>query len=85
MGTFLLERYAPAHRFPQTFSITRVIEDPDRDLAIYFDYEVASGLDERTADLVANRFLDSLPKKEVRSVLHPRCLPLPLRQLPQRA
>jgi radical SAM superfamily enzyme YgiQ (UPF0313 family) len=64
MGTFLLERYAPAHRFPKTFGITRVIEDPDRDLAIYFDYEVESGLDERTADMLADRFLNTLPTKK---------------------
>jgi len=63
MGTFLLERYAPAHRFPDTFGIKRIIEDPDKDLAIYFDYEVETGLDERMAELVADRFLESLPTK----------------------
>jgi radical SAM superfamily enzyme YgiQ (UPF0313 family) len=63
MGTFLLERYAPAHRFPKTFGIKRVIEPPEKDLAIYFDYEVEAGMDEQLAERVADRFLDTLPKK----------------------
>jgi anaerobic magnesium-protoporphyrin IX monomethyl ester cyclase len=63
MGTFLLERYAPAHTFPKAFGITRVIERPEADLAFYFDYEVASGLDPATADLVATRFTEALPRK----------------------
>lgn len=62
-GTFLLERYSPAHQFPEAFGIRRIIEDPKRDLAIYFDYEVSSGMDERMADLVAERFLQVLPTK----------------------
>lgn len=63
MGTFLMERYSPAHRAPQTFGVKRIIEDPDKDLAIYFDYEVESGMDDKMADLVAERFLDTLPDK----------------------
>lgn len=62
-GTFLLERDAPAHRSPASFGITRVIEPPEKDLAIYFDYEVSSGMDDRMADFVAERFIDSLPEK----------------------
>jgi anaerobic magnesium-protoporphyrin IX monomethyl ester cyclase len=64
MGTFLLERDAPAHRFPQSFGVKRIIEDPDKDLAIYFDFEVESGMDEKMATLVHDRFLESLPEKE---------------------
>ncbi len=63
MGTFLLERYAPAYRFPQMFGIKKFHLPPEKDLAIYFDYEVESGLDEQTAELVASRFLDTLPDK----------------------
>lgn len=63
MGTFLMERYSPAHRFPQSFGVKRIIEDPDKDLAIYFDYEVHSGMDERMSDRVAESFLATLPTK----------------------
>jgi anaerobic magnesium-protoporphyrin IX monomethyl ester cyclase len=63
VGSFLMERYSPAHRAPQAFGVKRIIEDPNKDLAIYFDYEVESGMDEKMADLVANRFLDTLPDK----------------------
>lgn len=63
MGTFLMERYSPAHRFPQSFGVKRIIEEPDKDLAIYFDYEVESGMDERMSDRVAESFLATLPDK----------------------
>ncbi len=63
MGTFLMERYSPAHRYPHSFGVKRIIEHPDRDLAIYFDYEVERGMDERMAELVHDRFLESLPNK----------------------
>lgn len=62
-GTFLLERYAPAYCDPETYGIKRIVRDPDRDLAIYYDYEVKSGMDERMADLVVSRFVDVLPEK----------------------
>jgi anaerobic magnesium-protoporphyrin IX monomethyl ester cyclase len=64
MGTFLLERYAPAHTFPKAFGITRVVERPDADLGFYFDYEVASGLDQASAELVTSRVAEALPRKQ---------------------
>jgi radical SAM superfamily enzyme YgiQ (UPF0313 family) len=63
MGTFLMERYSPAHRFPQNFGVSRVIEEEEKDLAIYFDYEVDGGMDANLADTVAERFMDTLPDK----------------------
>ncbi|HEY8743704.1 MAG TPA: radical SAM protein, partial [Chloroflexota bacterium] len=63
LGTFLLERYAPAHASPKQFGITRVIEDPSADLGFYFDYEVGSGIDAATAELVASGFENALPRK----------------------
>ncbi|MGI8916493.1 MAG: B12-binding domain-containing radical SAM protein [Chloroflexota bacterium] len=63
LGTFLLERYAPAHGAPKTFGISRVIEDPAADLGFYFDYEVASGIDAATAEMVAHGFEEALPRK----------------------
>ncbi len=63
MGTFLMERYSPAHQFPQRFGVSKIVEDPDKDLAIYFDYEVEEGMDAAFADKVADRFMDTLPTK----------------------
>jgi anaerobic magnesium-protoporphyrin IX monomethyl ester cyclase len=63
LGTFLMERDSPAHRFPQSYKVKRILADPDKDLAIYFDYEVESGMDDRMAELVESRFLDTLPDK----------------------
>jgi hypothetical protein len=62
-GTFLLERYAPAYCDPSTYGIKRIVQDPTRDLAIHFEYEVASGMDEAMAEHVVTRFLDVLPQK----------------------
>ncbi|HLU08444.1 MAG TPA: radical SAM protein [Oceanobacillus sp.] len=63
LGTFLMERYSPAHRFPSAYKIKRIIEEPDKDLAIYFDYEVEEGLDAAMADRIMERFTDTLPDK----------------------
>jgi hypothetical protein len=63
LGTFFLERYAPALAHPEAFGITRVIERPGADLGFYFDYEVAEGMDAAMAELVMHRFTDSLPAK----------------------
>jgi radical SAM superfamily enzyme YgiQ (UPF0313 family) len=64
MGTFLLERYAPAHSAPKVFGITKVIENPEADLQFYFDYEVRSGVDQDTAELIAKGVEEALPAKE---------------------
>jgi radical SAM superfamily enzyme YgiQ (UPF0313 family) len=63
LGTFLMERYSPAHRFPSTYKVKHIVEYPDKDLAIYFDYEVEEGMDADMADLVMERFMDALPDK----------------------
>jgi anaerobic magnesium-protoporphyrin IX monomethyl ester cyclase len=63
VGTFLMERDSPAHRFPQSYNVKRIIEEPDKDLAIYFDYEVESGMDDHMAELVEGHFLNTLPDK----------------------
>jgi len=62
-GEFVLERYSPVHRAPQKFGVRRIIERPEQDLAIYFDYELESGLDEEMAHTITERLLDVLPGK----------------------
>jgi hypothetical protein len=62
-GAFLLERFAPAHQAPQQYGIKRVIQNPEKDLAIYFDYEPESGMDEEMAEHLASRLVDVLPEK----------------------
>ncbi len=62
-GAFLLERYSPVACSPKKYGVT-IREDPDRDLAIYFDYDVASGLDEPMADNLATRLIDVLPTRQ---------------------
>ncbi|HMN31276.1 MAG TPA: radical SAM protein, partial [Caldilineaceae bacterium] len=63
LGSFLMERYSPAHVAPQNFGVKRILDDPDKDLAIYFDYEVERGMDDRMAALLEQRFLDTLPDR----------------------
>jgi len=62
-GPFLLEIDAPVHQAPASFGVTRVIERPEKDLAIYFEYETSQGMDARMVELVASRFMEVLPKK----------------------
>jgi len=62
-GAFLLEIDSPAHREPEKFGITRVYEDPERDLAIYLEYALESGLDEVAANDLSDRLVDQLPEK----------------------
>jgi len=63
LGTFILERYSPVHLDPTRYGVTRIVDQPERDLAIYFDYELASGIDENMARTILDRFLDALPGK----------------------
>lgn len=62
-GAFILERHAPVYCDPAKYGIARIVQDPDRDLAIHFDYEVESGMDEAMAELLVSRFVDVLPEK----------------------
>ena len=62
-GAFVLERYSPAEQDPKRFGIKSVQPRPERDLAIYFDYEPESGMDESMARTLVDRFLESLPGK----------------------
>ena len=83
MGTFLMERYSPAHRFPQNFGVSKIVEDPDKDLAIYFDYEVESG-DGCSVCRPDCRSLHGYTADEIISaVLRQRCLSFPVCQLPE--
>ena len=63
LGTFLMERYSPAHRFPNQFGVSKIVEEEDKDLAIYFDYEVENGIDNDMAERIMDGFLNTLPDK----------------------
>jgi hypothetical protein len=89
-GVFVLERYAPIHTDPARYGVKRVIEKPDEDLAIYFDYEVESGMDEKLAQKIYDGLVSVLPAKRYgqyylddvnrflyASHLHARGLPFP--------
>jgi len=62
-GAFVLEIYSPAYRDPAKFGIIEIIDPPERDLAIYFEYRLKAGMDEAQANLVAERFNEQLPDK----------------------
>lgn len=63
-GTFVLERYSPAYLHPEQYGITRIVDKPEDDLAIYFDYEAAAGMDEAMANLVVERLQEVFPRKQ---------------------
>jgi anaerobic magnesium-protoporphyrin IX monomethyl ester cyclase len=62
-GEFVLERYSPVHLDPARFGVRRILKKPERDLAVYFDYELESGIDAATAHTVNERLLSELPIK----------------------
>jgi anaerobic magnesium-protoporphyrin IX monomethyl ester cyclase len=59
----VLTAYSPVYLDPARFGIRRIIEKPERDLAVYFDYELESGIDEAMAHTIVERLLDMLPTK----------------------
>ena len=63
-GAFLLEVFSPAYSFPKEFGILKIHEDPRRDLAIHFDYELEDGMNEKTANELADRLIEQLPDKK---------------------
>jgi hypothetical protein len=63
-GAFLLEVFAPAYYYPEKFGIRKIYTDPQRDLAIHFNYDLESGMDEHTANQLADRFIAQLPDKK---------------------
>jgi anaerobic magnesium-protoporphyrin IX monomethyl ester cyclase len=63
LGTFLMERYSPAHRFPKQFGVSNILEEEEKDLAIYFDYDVESGIDNAMAERIMEGFMNTLPDK----------------------
>ncbi len=63
LGSFLMERDSPAHRYPDSFGVNVIFEDPDKDLAIYFDYDVTAGMKPQLAELVESKFLETLPDR----------------------
>ena len=62
-GEFVLERYSPVYLDPVRFGIRRIIEKPELDLAIHFDYELESGIDEAMAHTIVKRLRDEFPPK----------------------
>jgi anaerobic magnesium-protoporphyrin IX monomethyl ester cyclase len=65
-GTFLLEKDARVAADPARYGIARLIPPrPERDLAYYYEYEVASGIDAARAEQIEAQFIDSLPEKKV--------------------
>ena len=64
MGTFLMERYSPAHRFPKTFGVSKIVEDPrQRPRHLFRLRGRRQGWMLSLADRVADRFMDTLPTK----------------------
>ena len=62
-GAFLLEVYSPAQREPQKFGIVDFWNPPEKDLAIYYEYRLSAGMDEVTANTLADGFINQLPDK----------------------
>lgn len=63
-GTFLLERDACVAGDPAAYGVSHLFEpEPQRDLAYYYDYQIATGVDAARAEQIEQAFVDSLPEK----------------------
>jgi anaerobic magnesium-protoporphyrin IX monomethyl ester cyclase len=62
-GEFVLERFSPVYLDPARFGVRRILEKPEQDLAIYFDYELASGIDNTTAHNIVKSIYNVFPTK----------------------
>jgi anaerobic magnesium-protoporphyrin IX monomethyl ester cyclase len=63
-GTFLLERHARVADDPAAYGVSRLIPPrAERDLAYYYEYEVASGVSAARAEEIEAQFIESLPHK----------------------
>jgi len=62
-GEFVMERYSPVHQDPARFGVRQILEPPERDLAVYFDYEPEAGIDAATACEIVKRLSEEFPPK----------------------
>jgi anaerobic magnesium-protoporphyrin IX monomethyl ester cyclase len=62
-GEFVLERYSPVYLDPARYGVRRILEKPEQDLAIYFDYELESGIDNATAHKIVQSIYSAFPAK----------------------
>ena len=62
-STFTLEKDSAIYHNPEKFSIDRILHDPDRDMAIIFDYEIRKGMPREEIMEVYERFDQVLEKQ----------------------
>jgi anaerobic magnesium-protoporphyrin IX monomethyl ester cyclase len=62
-GEFVLERYSPVYLDPARYGVRRILKKPEQDLAIHFDYELASGIDNATAHNIVKCIYNVFPTK----------------------
>lgn len=62
-STFTLEKDSAIFHNPQKFSIDRILHDPDRDMAIIFDYEIKKGMPRKEIMEVYERFDEVLEEQ----------------------
>jgi hypothetical protein len=62
-GEFVLERYSPVYIDPAKFGVRSILEKPELDLAVHFEYKLESGIDEATAYNIVKRLYDEFPTK----------------------
>ena len=77
-GEFVLERYSPVHQQPAKYGVRRIIQKPEQDLAIYFEYVLESGLDEQTAKVHHRTSARRAAGQALRPILRPGRVPAAL-------
>ena len=62
-GEFVLERYSPVYFDPRKFGVAHIIQNPELDLAVYFKYELESGIDAAKAHTLVMQLRDRFPAR----------------------
>jgi anaerobic magnesium-protoporphyrin IX monomethyl ester cyclase len=62
-GEFVLERYSPVYLDPQRYGVRRILENPEQDLAIYFQYELQSGIEADKAHAIVMQLRETFPPR----------------------
>jgi hypothetical protein len=62
-GEFVLERYSPVYYDPRKFGVAHIIQNPELDLAVYFKYELDSGIDAAQAHTLVMQLRDRFPAR----------------------
>ncbi len=62
-AVFVLRRNSPVKENPNAYGVSKICEDPNRDLQLRYDYSVQTGMTQEQAEKIRDDFLKQLPEE----------------------